>query len=118
VTHFLLGRIRGQDIAAAAHALPACGPDACDTMEADVDAVHVGRVRITFTKFKHTHLAQSRWFWAAESAALLDAHLCDSQGRSTTVVDGFYEPPITGIYPTCSVCGKPQGLGESRPRSA
>jgi hypothetical protein len=114
VTHFLLGRVRGQDIAAAAHTLPACGPDARDTMTAEVDAAHVGRVRITFTKFKHTHEALSRWFWAAEHAELLDEHLCDRQGRSTTVVDGSYEPPLTGIYPTCSVCGQPQGLGESR----
>jgi hypothetical protein len=113
MTHFLLGRIRGQDIAAAAHTLPACGPDARDTMTADIDAVHVGRVRITFTKFQATHLELSQWFWAAESAALLDAHLCDRRGRSTTVADRSYEPPITGIYPTCSVCGQPQGLGKS-----
>jgi hypothetical protein len=81
-------------------------------MTADVDAFGVGRVRITFTKFKHTHLELSRWFWAAESAALLDEHLCNRNGQSTTVVDGSYEPPLTGIFPTCSVCGEPQGLGE------
>jgi hypothetical protein len=109
----LLNRIRGQDIAAAAHLLPACGPEARATMTADVDAVHVGRVRITFTKFEHTHLELSRWFWAAESAALLDEHVCDRKGRSTTAVDESYEPPITGIYPTCSACGTPQGLGGS-----
>jgi hypothetical protein len=80
-------------------------------MTADVDALHVGRVRITFTKVKHTHLELSRWFWAAENAALLDAHVCDKKGQSTTVVDGSHEPPLTGIFPTCSVCGEPQGLG-------
>jgi hypothetical protein len=113
MTHFLLGRIRGQDIAAAAHTLPACGPEACDTMAADIDAMNVGRVRITFTKLQATHLKLSQWFWAAESATLLDAHLCDRRGRSTTAADRFYEPPITGIYPTCSVCGQLQGLGDS-----
>jgi hypothetical protein len=118
MTRFLLGRMRGQDIAAAAHTLPACGPDARETMTADVDAEHVGRVRITFTKFKHTHLERSQWFWAAASAALLDEHRCDKQGRSTTAVDGSYDPPMTGIYPTCSMCGEPQGLGKSRRPSA
>jgi hypothetical protein len=118
MTHFLLGRIRGQDIATAAHTLPACGPDARDTMTAEVDAAHVGRVRITFTKFKHTHLKLSRWFWTAESATLLDAHHCDRKGRSRIVAAGCDEPPITGIYPTCSMCGQPQGLGESQRPSA
>jgi hypothetical protein len=112
MTHFLLSRVHGQDIAAAAHTLPACGPNARDTMTADVDAAHVGRVRITFTKFEHVHGALSRWFWTAESATLLDEHVCDRKGRSTRVVDESSEPRITGIYPTCSVCGKAQ-LGES-----
>lgn len=84
-------------------------------MTADVDAAHVGRVRITFTKLEHTHLNLSRWFWAAASAALLDEHRCDRRGQTAAVADRSYEPPLTGIYPTCSVCGQPQGLGERPP---
>ena len=107
VGSYVLGLIRGQEIAAAAHTLPACGPDAADIMTADAVAVHVGRVRITFTKFRHAHQNVARWIWAARSATLLDAHTCDSKGRTTTATSPTVSV-IKGIYPTCSLCGMPQ----------
>jgi hypothetical protein len=66
-----LSRIRGGDIAAAQQSLPTCEGNSPDTTTADVDAEHVGRVRICFTKMQSKHHRTSRWFWAAESAELL-----------------------------------------------
>src|SRR5688572_25388327 len=40
-------------------------------------------------------------------------HVCDRKGPSAKVVDESGDEPITRIYPTCSVCGKPQGLTEA-----
>ena len=34
--------------------------------------------------------------------------VCDRKGPRERVIDESQDPPITGIYPTCSVCGKPQ----------
>jgi hypothetical protein len=77
-------------------------------MTAEIDAVDVGRVRITFRK---THAKRHRavsWFWVAEFADLVSKHVCDRGGPRKCVVDESHDPPITGIYPTCSVCGVPQ----------
>jgi hypothetical protein len=35
-------------------------------------------------------------------------HTCDRIGPAQRVIDETGEQPITGIYPTCSVCGTPQ----------
>jgi hypothetical protein len=35
-------------------------------------------------------------------------HTCDRKGPPAKVIDESYDPPITCIYPTCSVCGVPQ----------
>lgn len=39
-------------------------------------------------------------------------HTCDAKGRPEKVVDESGDEPLTGIYPTCSVCGKPQVFEE------
>jgi hypothetical protein len=44
-------------------------------------------------------------------------HVCDRRGRPERVVDESTDPPIAGIYPTCSVCGVPQVFPRSYPRS-
>jgi hypothetical protein len=67
----LTSRIRGEDIAAAQCSLPTCEPSLPDTTTADVDAQHVGRVRICFTKMHSKHHRTRRWFWVAASAELL-----------------------------------------------
>lgn len=103
-----LSRIRGADIGAAQRSLPPCGTASPETMTADVDAVDVGRVRITFRKTQAKRHRTVSWFWVAELADLVSKHVCDRRGRPERVVDESYEPQITGLYPTCSVCGKPQ----------
>jgi hypothetical protein len=35
-------------------------------------------------------------------------HTCDRKGLPAQVIDESGDEPITHIYPTCSVCGKPQ----------
>ena len=35
-------------------------------------------------------------------------HTCDGKGPPEKVIDESGDEPITGIYPTCSMCGKPQ----------
>lgn len=107
-----LSAINGADIGAAQRSLPPCGPDSPPIVTADVDAQHIGRVRITFTKSKATRGRSKHWFWVAERADLVSSHVCDRKGPRERVVDESHEPPITGIYPTCSVCGVPQVFGE------
>lgn len=100
-----LSRIRGADIGAAQRSLPRCGSALPDTMTPEVDAVDVGHVRITFRK---THAKRHRsisWFWVAELADLVSKHLCNRKGPCERVADEAHGPPITSIYPTCSVCG-------------
>ena len=41
-------------------------------------------------------------------------HTCDRKGPPAKVVDETGDEPLTGIYPTCSVCGKPQVFHDSR----
>ena len=77
-------------------------------MTAEVDAVDVGRVRITFRKTQAKRHRTISWFWVAELAALVSKHVCDRRGRPERVVDESRDPPITGLYPACSVCGVPQ----------
>jgi len=62
--------------------LPPCGPDAPAMITADVDAQHIGRVRITFTKTNAKHRRTPRWFWVAESADLVSKHVCDPDGTT------------------------------------
>jgi hypothetical protein len=68
-----------------------------------VDAEHIGRVRITFRKTQAKPHRTVRWFWVAELADLVTKHVCDRKGPRERVVDKSHDPPITGIYPTCSV---------------
>jgi hypothetical protein len=103
-----LSCIRGADIGTAQRSLPPCGPDSPETMTAEVDATDVGRVRITFRKTQAKRHRSVNWFWVAELADLVSEHVCDRKGRPERVVDESLDPPITGIYPTCSVCGTPQ----------
>jgi hypothetical protein len=37
-----------------------------------------------------------------------DSHVCDRKGPPAKVIDDPDGESITRIYPTCSVCGKPQ----------
>ena len=41
-------------------------------------------------------------------ALAMGDHTCDRKGPPAKVIDESCDEPITGIYPTCSVCGKPQ----------
>ena len=63
----------------------------------DVDAQHIGRVRVTFTKAKATRGRTQRWFWVAERADLVSGHAWDRNGRREPVVDESRDPPITGV---------------------
>ena len=92
-----LSAIRGGDIGAAQRSQPACGPESPPTITADVDAQHIGRVRITFTKIRGTHRRSRRWFSVAERADLVSGHVCDRNGPRERVVDESRDPPITGI---------------------
>lgn len=103
-----LSCIRGADIGAAQRSLPPCGPSSPDTMTAEVDAVDVGRVRITFHKTQAKRHRAVSWFWVAELADLVSKHVCDRKGPREGVVDESRYPPVTRIHPTCSVCGVPQ----------
>jgi hypothetical protein len=78
-----LSCIRGADIDAAQRLLPPCDRDPPDTKAVS-------------------------WFWAAARADLVSKDVCDRKGPRERVVDESHDPPITGISPTCSVCGKPQ----------
>lgn len=95
VTPVPLSAIRG--IGAAQRSLPPCGPEPPATITADVDARHIGRVRITFTKMRGTHRRTRRWFWVAERAGLDSGHACDRNGRRERAVDESRDPPITGV---------------------
>ncbi len=35
-------------------------------------------------------------------------HICDRNGPTERVIDETGDQPITGLFPTCSVCGVPQ----------
>src|SRR5688572_5922509 len=92
--------IRGADIGAAQRSLPPCGPASPETMTAEVDAADVGRVRITFRKLQAKRHRDARWYWVAELADLVSKHPVIARGHA--IVDESHDPPITGIYPTCS----------------
>ena len=41
-------------------------------------------------------------------------HTCNRKGPPAKVIDESGAEPITGIYPTCSVCGVPQVFDKPR----
>ena len=40
----------------------------------------------------------------------MNDHTCDRKGPPAKALDESRDEPMTGIDPTCSVCGKPQVL--------
>jgi hypothetical protein len=72
-----------------------------------VEVPELGLVTITFSKQRSQHHKSVRWFWSPESAELVE-HVCDRKGKSTKVVIEGVDATVDAIYPTCSVCGKPQ----------
>jgi len=46
----------------------------------------------------------------SRTSSLIDVsdHTCDRKGPPAKVIDESGDEPITRIYPTCSMCGKPQ----------
>jgi len=42
-------------------------------------------------------------------------HTCDRKGPPETVIDASGDEPVPRIYPTCSVCGKPQAFPPRSP---
>ena len=64
----ILRKIRGVDLARAVLALPPCEATAGETVETVIDAAGVGRVRVTFRKFRKKHHRTSLLFWLAERA--------------------------------------------------
>ena len=47
-------------------------------------------------------------FQPALTHVLLSDHVCNRKGPPAKVIDESGDEPITAIYPTCSVCDKPQ----------
>jgi hypothetical protein len=69
----ILRRIRGEDIARAAQQLPECTAQGPAKLEASIDVLDLGRVRITFARFVQERGKLRRRFWTAERATLIDA---------------------------------------------
>ncbi len=103
-----LSCIRGADIGVAQRSLPPCDAASPETVTAEVDAVDVGRVRITFRKVQTKRHRTVSWFWVAEIADLVGKHVCDRKGPPGSYIDDPDGDHIHTIAPTCSVCGKPQ----------
>lgn len=64
----LLAAVRGEFIAQASKQLPPAAVCTVSKMHAEIDADDVGRVRIRFARFRHTHGRSAYWSWVAEHA--------------------------------------------------
>ena len=64
----ILRKIRGDDLGRAVLKLPPIETTTAETVEAVIDAAGIGRVRVTFRKFRKHHHRTSLLFWLAERA--------------------------------------------------
>ena len=64
----ILRKIRGEDLGRATMSLPPIETTEAETIEATFDAANVGRVRVTFRKFRKQHRRNRLLFWLAETA--------------------------------------------------
>jgi hypothetical protein len=67
----LLFKIPGQYISAGSRSLPSAETATDDPQQAVVDVPGIGRVRLTYTRFKHKKAKTTRFFWTVESAELI-----------------------------------------------
>ena len=67
----LLVKIPGQYIAAGSRSLPNADTSKDETLQAIVDVPNIGRVRLTYTRFKHKKAKTTRFFWTVESGELI-----------------------------------------------
>lgn len=64
----ILGNIPGEFISRAMKDLPLPGDKQPAKMKGEIDAGHLGRVRITYELSSSTHHKSRNWFWAATFA--------------------------------------------------
>lgn len=64
----ILAQVPGQFIAQASQTLPPAGTAEDRDYPVEIDAGHLGAVRITFRKQKAKHGKSSHWFWSAKRA--------------------------------------------------
>ncbi|AZS78754.1 hypothetical protein ELS24_10055 [Achromobacter spanius] len=64
----ILAQVPGQFIAQASQTLPPAGTAEDRDYHAEIEAGHLGAVRITFRKQKLKRAKHSHWFWAAKRA--------------------------------------------------
>jgi hypothetical protein len=67
----ILGKIRGDDIAAGSHMLPKAGPGQPPELVAVVDTPGFGKVRITYRLKRSPRRMSGLWFWTACHAVAL-----------------------------------------------
>lgn len=64
----ILAQVPGQFIAQASQTLPPAGTAEDRDYDVEIDAGHLGAVRITFRKQKLKCAKHSHWFWLAQRA--------------------------------------------------
>lgn len=64
----ILAQVPGQFIAQASQTLPPAGTAEARDYPVEIEAGHLGAVRITFRKQKMKRAKHSHWFWLAQRA--------------------------------------------------
>lgn len=68
----VLGYVRGEEVGAASQTLPRPGPGQPEQVAVDIDALQLGRVRLTFRLSSYKRGKIIYWHWVIKRADLLE----------------------------------------------